>query len=137
MRIVMQIMSIILALLFTACTVIQYHHHHDDDKICLLVHCDSFSHHDHHNHIDGCNDLCDHHDHGDKENCSLHLSETVNAQIDSQQTQHILITLLIAIPELIPLDLDEEFHFWPRLRSIGIVCDTHENGWSLRAPPCL
>lgn len=140
----MKILTMVIAVLFISCTVIQYHHHHDDDGICLLIHCDDHSHCTHHHHHesgDEAHSMCCNHTHTGEGNCSLHLSEsTFNSQktfIDHNYTTHIISSMLVVLAQLIPLPLEQHTCLWRYPGNIFLCAEAHASGWSLRAPPCL
>ena len=142
MKWLMHISTIIVAVMFMACTVIQFHHHHDDESICLLIHCDGEMHAHHHHDGDDSHSMCNNHSHGDEGNCSLHLSETTmspqKSLIDHSLTTHIISSILVTVAQLIPLpDYSESRTYLPRLHTLGKPQKAHSCGWTLRAPPCL
>ena len=141
----MQISTIIVAVMFMACTVIQFHHHHDDESIWLLIHCDDsdLHNHNHHHHFGhDSHSMCNHHSHSEEGNCSLHLSESTVAPqkslIDHNLTTHIISSILVTAAQLIPLpDGNESLTYLPRPHTLGKPQKARLCGWSLRAPPYL
>lgn len=142
MKALLRILYCVVALVFLACTIVQFHHHDDDGCLCMHMHL-----HDYAALYQDCVschgvNLSSTHNHAGESECSLHLSDTEVSNINnipssSHSTTHshtALCAVLCAC--LSTLNLFEPEHTsWQTIAVIGNVTAISGLCWALRAPP--
>lgn len=144
MKCALRILYSLVAIVFLACTIVQFHHHDDDGSMCMRIHSD-FCAAEAHSHAHDCppagEQMSQQHHHCPDSECSLHLDDTEISNINklpandhSAHSHSIMCAVLCACLSTFHL-FNSQHSSWPKVQIIGHVISASGLGWALRAPP--